>query len=370
MPALASDHMIVHVTRFLFVTFGALSGFATTRLVDWTQEIGFSEHAVVIIFVILGWSIGYVAGGIVGRELARVFTQIESYLSEFSVTDFILAGVGLLAGLLTAAIVSWPLRLIGPPWMSVLVTGGLFLMFGYTMARIALLKRNEVAAAFPRLSGAAGSGSSDTKALLLDTSAVIDGRFAELQALGFLKGVLRVPRFVLVELQTLADSVDDIKRARGRRGLDLLARLQDSGGRLEVFEADIPDVPDTDGKLMELASETGAGIMTVDFNLTKVARVRGIEVLNINEAASALRPAYLPGEVLRIHIARVGKEPDQGIGYLEDGTMVVVHDAAEHVGREVDSEVTSVLQTSGGRMIFARLISALSESSIGGHVES
>ncbi len=362
--------MIVHVTRFLFVAFGALSGFATTRLLDWTEETGFSEYAVIIIFVILGWSIGYVVGGIVGREFARIFARVETRLSEFAATDFILAAAGLLVGLIAAAIVSWPLRLIDPPWMAALVTGGLFLLFGYIMARIALLKRYEVATAFPRLAGAVVPGADDAGTLLLDTSAVIDGRFVELQALGYLRRVLRVPRFVLAELQTLADSADDIKRARGRRGLDLLARLHDSGGRLEVFEADIPDVPDTDGKLMELASETGAAIMTVDFNLTKVARVRGIEVLNINEAASALRPAYLPGEVLRIRIVRVGKEPDQGVGYLEDGTMVVIHDAAEHIGHEVDSEVTSVLQTSGGRMIFARLVAAVPEFSEGGHVES
>lgn len=346
--------MIVHITRFLFVAFGALSGFAATRLLDWTEQTGFSEYSVIIIFLILGWSIGYVVGGIVGRELSRGFAVIEERLGELATTDLVLGGAGLLLGLIAAAIVSWPLRLVNPAWMAVVATGAMFILFAYVMMRIALLKRVEVAAAFPRLSGAGVTASSPVGAVLLDTSALIDGRFVELGSLGFLERTLRVPRFVLAELQTLADSADDIKRARGRRGLDLLTRLHDSEQRPELFEADFPEVPDTDDKLMDLAEEIGAAIMTVDFNLTKVARVRGIEVLNLNEVASALRPAYLPGEALRVRVVRPGKEADQGVGYLEDGTMVVVHGAVERVGEEVESEVTSVLQTSGGRMIFAR----------------
>ncbi len=346
-------HMVVHITRFLFVTIGALSGFATSRLIDWTQETGFPEYFVIFIFIILGWSVGYLLGGILGRELARVFVVIEEHLQEFSAADFILAAAGMLVGLVVAALISWPLRLIEPAWLAVLATLGLFVLFTYTFIRIALLKRTDVAVAFPRLSGDGLGVLEPNRMLLLDTSAVIDGRFVELRALGYLPGDMRVPRFVLSELQALADSADDIKRARGRRGLDLLDRLKGSNARLELLDADATDVSDTDGKLMAVAEERGAAIVTTDFNMMKVARVRGLEVLNLNEAAGALRPAYLPGEPLRLAIVKRGKEPGQGVGYLPDGTMVVVHDAAEFAGTEVDAEVTSVLQTSGGRMIFA-----------------
>jgi rRNA-processing protein FCF1 len=190
---------------------------------------------------------------------------------------------------------------------------------------------------------------------VLDTSAVIDGRFVELRELGLLEGEMRVPRFVLGELHTLADSADDMRRARGRRGLDLLARLKDvESQRVEVFEADFPDIPDVDNKLLRLAAETGAVVLTVDHNLTSVARVRGVGVLNLNEVASAMRPNHLPGERIRLRVAKEGKEPGQGVGYLEDGTMVVVAEGRDRIGRDADVEVTSVLQTSAGRMIFSR----------------
>jgi uncharacterized protein YacL len=167
---------------------------------------------------------------------------------------------------------------------------------------------------------------------------------------------MRVPRFVLAELQTLADSEDDVKRARGRRGLDLLARWQSDDEDLEVFETDYPEIADVDGKLMRLAADIEGAIVTVDHNLTRVAEVRGITVINLNELAAALKPAFLPGESLRLDLIKEGKEPGQGVGYLEDGTMVVVQEGSVHLGAVVDTEVTSVLQTSAGRMIFARFV--------------
>jgi len=189
---------------------------------------------------------------------------------------------------------------------------------------------------------------------LLDTSAVIDGRFEAVRTAGFFPGDARVPRFVLVELQTLADSADDIKRARGRRGLDALARINTSGEAIAVFEAEYPDTPSVDAKLVRLARDTGGSIMTVDYNLMKVARAEGVVALNLNELAESMRPAFLPGDSMHLMIVKSGKEPGQGIGYLEDGTMVVVQDASDGIGHELTVEVSSVLQTSAGRMIFAR----------------
>ncbi len=353
--------MIVHITRFVFVSAGALGGFAASRLVDWSDQIGYPEYLVIFIFIILGWSIGYVLGGIFGRELAVAFRRVEERLHEIAPADIVLAVAGLATGLVIAWLVSQPLRFIEPVWVAAFATAVLFFMLGYTGMRIALIKRSDFARVVPSLAEEpAPCDGPRTK--VLDTSAVIDGRFAELRALGLLEGDVRVPRFVLGELHTLADSADDTKRARGRRGLDLLARLRaDDATRVEVFETDFPEVPDVDSKLLELASATGAMIVTADHNLTSVARVRGVAVLGLAELATALRPNYLPGERLRLRLAREGKERGQGVGYLEDGTMVVVAEGQEHVGSEVDAEVTSVLQTSAGRMIFARFLGAVEE---------
>lgn len=346
--------MIVHIVRFLSVAIGALSGYAASQLIDWTEQTGFSHYSVIVIFLILGWSVGYIVGGIMGRELAIAFSRFEERLRSYSAVDIGMGAIGLLVGLLIALIISVPLRLLRPEWLSLTLTGSVFVVAAYFGVRVALIKRSDLAHIVPGAPGA----TVPARILMLDTSAVIDGRFAELRDLGFLDGDLRVPRFVLSELQTLADSADDTRRARGRRGLDTLTRLQGSGTAVTAFEADVPEVADVDGKLMALAREMDASIVTVDYNLTKVARVRELQVLNLNDAASALKPAYLPGEALRVHIGKQGKEAGQGVGYLQDGTMVVVHGAAEHVGVDVDTEVTSVLQTSAGRMIFARFVSA------------
>jgi uncharacterized protein YacL len=165
---------------------------------------------------------------------------------------------------------------------------------------------------------------------------------------------VRVPGFVLSEMQALSDSADDARRARGRRGLDLLATLRGGDQPVEVFAADYPELPNVDSKLVQLATDLKAAIVTVDYNLTQVARFQDIRVLNVNDLAAALKPTHLPGEQLRIQVSKDGKEPDQGVGYLEDGTMVVVQNGRSLVGTSADVFVTSVLQTSGGRMIFAR----------------
>jgi uncharacterized protein YacL len=190
---------------------------------------------------------------------------------------------------------------------------------------------------------------------ILDTSVIIDGRIADICETGFLDGVLVIPHFVLRELQQVADSADSLKRNRGRRGLDILQRIQKmSGLTVQLVENDYPSVREVDLKLIELAEEIGAKIVTNDFNLNKVAQLRGVEVLNINELANALKPVYLPGETMSVFILKEGKEFNQGIAYLDDGTMVVVDNARKMIGKTVDTSVTSVLQTTAGKMIFGR----------------
>jgi len=190
---------------------------------------------------------------------------------------------------------------------------------------------------------------------ILDTSVVIDGRIADICETGFLDGILVIPHFVLRELQQVADSADTLKRNRGRRGLDILQRIQKMAGiTVQFVENDFPQLREVDMKLIELAKEFDAKIVANDFNLNKVAQLRGVEVLNINELANALKPVYLPGETMKVFILKEGKEFNQGIAYLDDGTMVVVDNARKMIGKTVESSVTSVLQTTAGKMIFGR----------------
>ena len=197
---------------------------------------------------------------------------------------------------------------------------------------------------------------------LLDTSVIIDGRLAEVCKTGFLEGTLVVPRFILRELQAIADSADVLRRARGRRGLDILHQLQEptSGVEIQVIEDDPLDVHEVDGKLVRLARQFNAKIVTNDLNLNKVAQIEKVLVLNINDLANALKPAVLPDEQMHVKIVKEGKEAYQGVGYLDDGTMVVVDGGKDHVGRDVAVVVTSVLQTTAGRMIFTKLQQILS----------
>ncbi len=202
-------------------------------------------------------------------------------------------------------------------------------------------------------------------AKVLDTSVIIDGRIADLCQTGFVEGVLVVPQFVLRELQQIADSSDSLRRNRGKRGFDVLQRLRRNPRvKVEIVDLDFPQVREVDRKLLELGKTLGAKVLTNDANLNRVAELSGVPVLNINELASALRPVLLPGETLRVHVLREGKEPGQGVGYLDDGTMVVVEQARRHLGQTVEVSVTSVLQTSAGRMIFARL---REEEPVSGH---
>ncbi len=191
---------------------------------------------------------------------------------------------------------------------------------------------------------------------ILDTSVIIDGRIADIAETGFLGGVLIVPQFVLRELQQVADSPDSSKRQRGRRGLDMLQRLRNNSNLdIQIVETDFPNVKEVDLKLIELGKQLEAVIVTNDFNLNKVSQLRGVNVLNINELANALKPVVLPGEAMKVFILKEGKEYNQGVAYLDDGTMVVVDNARKLIGKNAEVAVTSVLQTTAGKMIFGRL---------------
>ena len=204
-----------------------------------------------------------------------------------------------------------------------------------------------------------GSAQPQRSYRILDTSVIIDGRIADICETGFVDGTLVVPQFVLRELQQVADSADSLRRNRGRRGLDILQRIQKMAGvDVIVSDADFPDVKEVDLKLIELAKTLHGKIVTNDFNLNKVAQLRGVDVLNINELANSLKPVVLPGEAMKVFILKEGKEYNQGVAYLDDGTMVVVDNARPMIGKTIDVVVTSVLQTTAGKMIFGRFIDA------------
>ena len=210
-----------------------------------------------------------------------------------------------------------------------------------------------LAGAFGGLFG--GDNGTKNSFKILDTSVIIDGRIADIAETGFIEGPIVIPQFVLRELQFVADSADGTKRNRGRRGLDILQRIQKMPNlTVRIVEDDFPNVSEVDMKLIELAKVYNCKIMTNDFNLNKVAQVRGVEVLNINELANTLKPLVLPGEVMRVFILKEGKEASQGIAYLDDGTMVVVDNARKLISKTIDVTVTSVLQTTAGKMIFGR----------------
>ena len=268
----------------------------------------------------------------------------------------VLAGtlLGLCAGAAVGAFLS---RLLPAGGMltvpSALLRPALFLIGLYLGASLGAAKAESFSWDALRAGGARAGAASPGK--ILDTSVIIDGRIADVCETGFLDGNLVVPQFVLNELQYIADSSDPLKRNRGRKGLDILQRIQKGVNvKVVITAADFPEVRDVDLKLIELAKQTGSKILTNDFNLNKVAQLRGVEVLNINELANSLKPVVLPGESMKVFIIKEGKEANQGVGYLDDGTMVVVDNAKRLIGKTVDIVVTSVLQTTAGKMFFGR----------------
>lgn len=345
--------MILQLARIILITAGALGGFAVSREIDWIAQTGYSEGFVIFILIILGALIGYVLGGILGRELTASYRRVERRIADLETPALLLGALGFVAGLFVAFLISSSLlRYIErPQWLGLGATVLLYIFGAYAGISLFTLPGREAGGLWQMQSP---SSAPARPPKLLDTSAIIDGRFAELARAGLLEPPLKVPRFVLIELQTLADSADDAKRARGRRGLDLLTAMASASPPVSVMDADFPEVPTVDAKLIRLALASGGTVVTVDYNLTKVARVEGAGVVNVNEIAEALRPVLLPGDGLHIAVVKEGKEPGQGVGYLEDGTMVVVAGGAGAVGSEADVEITSVLQTSAGRMVFAR----------------
>jgi len=315
-----------------------------------------SYGLLVALCVVVGILLGVALGGFLGRAVTKLGRRLDRASSLLTASGLIFTSIGLLIGLALAALGGLAVKdlpVVGPYLLPLLysVSGYLFAYLGYKrhtdLARVLGFKgllQQPGARQFMRPK-------------LLDTSVIIDGRIGDVVATGFMEGDLVIPGFVLEELQSIADSAEPGKRARGRRGLDTVHHLQESYGRVTIIERDFPSVSEVDAKLVKLAKEMKACILTTDYNLNKVSQIQGVEVLNVNELANTVKAVVLPGERLEVRVLREGKEEDQGVAYLDDGTMVVIEGGRNRLGEEVNVEVTSVLQNPSGKMIFTRLVS-------------
>jgi len=273
-------------------------------------------------------------------------------LNSISVDVLIVSVIGLTVGLVLALLAAYPLSFAGQPLGS-LIPPALVVVFGYLGMSIFAYRAREFIEIFT--DGNANTFNAGNRELLLDTSVLIDGRIVDIAQTGFIGGVLIVPRFVLSELHQVADSSDTLRRERGRRGLQILNDLQrDPSIAIEIVEDDIPGIPQVDDKLIALALQREAVVVTNDFNLNQVAEAQSVKVLNINELANAVRAIYIPGESFSIHVLQEGREPGQGVGYLNDGTMVVIEKGDRYIDRTINVEVTKLINTPAGRMIFTK----------------
>jgi uncharacterized protein YacL len=288
-------------------------------------------------------------------------TWLVRRVEELSTAEFVAAVLGLLIGLLMGLLLGSPLSGLSQPWGTWLPLG-VSILFGLGMLGLTVAKRKDLLLAAEAVGLIRPPTSAETRGfargeprIVVDTSAIIDGRIAEIVESGFIYGTLVIPRFVLEELQHIADSSDALRRNRGRRGLEILNRMQkEPGTPVEIVEDEFPDIAEVDAKLVALALARSRVVLTNDFNLNRVAELQGVRVMNINSLANAVKPAVLPGEELHVRVIQEGKESGQGVGFLDDGTMIVIEGGARHIDRELDVQVTRVLQTVAGRMIFAQ----------------
>lgn len=289
----------------------------------------------------------------------RLMKLLEDSLLKAPVGDLLFGTLGLIVGLILAFFISFALGDI--PFIKDIAPVLLSILFGYVCFQVGFKKRDELLSVFTVKSTKKKDGldvaqePQDLGYKLLDTSVIIDGRIADISKTGFIEGILVVPQFVLTELQHIADSSDTLKRTRGRRGLDILKVLQDAPtSNVMITEVDFEDIPEVDLKLVRLAKKMNGQILTNDFNLNKVCDLHKVNVLNINDLANAVKPVVIPGEDMNVVVIKDGKEHNQGVAYLDDGTMIVVEEGKSYIGQAITVVVTSVLQTSAGRMIFAK----------------
>jgi uncharacterized protein YacL len=349
--------VLAPAVRLLLALLGALAGYQIAdRLLSSSFAPALDQPGKIIwlvLFTLAGLGIGYFFGVLLSRLVERGFRNMDEVMAKASGAEVVVAIGGVVVGLIIATLIS--IALVRIPVVGPYLTIPIYLLSGYFTAYVAAKKHVEIL----RLLGMRGAFAvlpGLTPSKLLDSSAMVDGRILDVVTTGFVEGEILVPRFVVEELQRLADSGDAEKRVRGRRGLDFVRRLQNASGAVRIDDTDYPEIEAVDSKLVRLARDLGAYIVTTDHTLNKVAEIQGVKVLNVNDLANSVKPAVLPGEVIEVKILREGREQDQGVGYLDDGTMIVVESGALMVGSRVKAEVTSVLQSPSGKMIFSRVL--------------
>ena len=340
------------LARFLL----SVSGYEQRLNLSSTQEV-----FIAILCVIIFGLIFFRLTPTLGKQGSKVADNIETDLQKLSTNDIVMGTVGLIAGLIVAYLISRIYMGI-PNILAFILNVVTYLVLGFLGVVIATKKGPDIRSAWLNskrgtASGGRNKGKHDASPKIFDTSVIIDGRIADIMKTGFIEGTIVIPEFVLVELRHIADSSDSLKRNRGRRGLDILNKIQSEYG-IEIYNTEaekaLDEIPEVDVKLLKLAQIMNGKVVTNDFNLNKVAGIQGVEVLNINELANTLKPVVLPGEEMSLFLVKEGKEHNQAVAYLDDGTMIVVEEGRRYIGKNIRVLVTSVLQTAAGRMIFAK----------------
>ncbi|KXS43178.1 MAG: PilT protein domain-containing protein [Candidatus Frackibacter sp. T328-2] len=369
--------MLTKMLKTVFTIIGAVIGYQMVDVLGLAEEINFSLNNIIQSItsnqtygIVIGGLIGYLVLPVIIDNIFQLVLSFETKMEKIPFPDIIAGTFGLIIGLILGILLIFTFPLSSIPKFGLSLQVLVNLTLGYLGLNLAIKKREELFELFNNISGTLNKksilgGNDDEEQLeddngkapckILDTSVIIDGRIADICQTHFIDGVLVIPEFVLEELQHIADSADVLKRNRGRRGLDILNKIQkELDVPVEIYEGDFEEIDEVDSKLVKLAKLLNGKVVTNDYNLNKVAELQGVSVLNINELANAVKPVVLPGEEMTVKIIKNGKEPGQGVGYLDDGTMVVVDEGKNYIGDKIDVLVTSVLQTAAGRMIFAK----------------
>lgn len=365
--------ILVWILTILGIVLGSEVTYLLLKFFDVTYMFGYEITELKRILLI---GLSGIIGGIIfylispwiinrGKQSTR---KVENMLQKLPTSEIIIGSIGLIIGLIIANLISGPLRLLQISWLTSIISALLYVVLGYLGISIATKKKDDLANIFSFLKkinikdkdkDRISKIEHKVQPKILDTSVIIDGRIADIVKTGFVEGPLIIPNFVLEELRHIADSSDGLKRNRGRRGLDILNKIQnDTNIPVEIIEKDFDDVSEVDTKLLKIAQLLGGKVVTNDYNLNKVAEFQRVPVLNINELANAVKPIVLPGEEMIVTVIKDGKETGQGVAYLDDGTMIVVDGGRKFIGETITVVVTSVLQTAAGRMIFAKPKSA------------
>jgi len=358
------------IIRTLLGILGAIAGYQLAQYLSgspwWPKSALMWDLAMWGLVIAFSAFIGYLLAPLFIRGIARIGQIFERSLQSFTWQDLFVAILGLIVGLIVANLLAMPLSVI--PNLGFYLAILLNIILGYIGLILFLKRKDEIVSMWSsfevfrdrfHLKGKRmrEEGMHDN-IKILDTSALIDGRILDIAKVGFIEGILCIPGFVLLELQAIADSTDPLRRAKGRRGMEVVEDLQKLPAvKIEILEQSLKElkVDTVDEGLIELAKKLKAKIITTDYNLNKIASIQGLSVLNVNDLANALKPVMIPGETLEVDVIKEGKEPNQGVAYLTDGTMLVVEDGEKYIGKRVEVVITSLLQTSAGRMIFGRV---------------